>query len=219
MPEAADGIVLYDYWRSSASYRVRIALNSLGLDWRSEHVNLLTAAHKSTAHLGRNPQGLLPALAIDGRMLTQSLAIIEYLDETRPQAGFLPRDPVGRLRVRALSYAIAMEIHPICNISVAAHVVELAGGGDETRTAWMRHYIEKGLKAFEEMLDDPATGTFCHGDTPTMADFCLVPQLYNAQRWGANIGSCKRLLKIGERCAAVPAFADAYPDNVGAPPA
>ena len=183
-------IVLYDYWRSSASYRVRIALNRLGLAYRSVAVDLLRAEQKSPEHLKRNPQGLVPALMIDGTMLTQSLAIIEYLDETR-KGGFLPEAPAERARVRALAYAIAMEIHPVCNSSVAAHVMELNGGGEETRIAWMRRFIGAGLNAVEALLDHPATGEFCHGDRPGLADFCLVPQLYNAQRWGADIGGAR----------------------------
>ena len=141
---AVSDIVLYDYWRSSASYRVRIALNQLGLGYRSVEVDLLSAEHKSPEHLARNPQGLVPVLAIDGTTLTQSLAIIEYLDETR-DAAFLPEAPAERARVRALAHAIAMEIHPVCNVSVAAHVMDLAGGGDEIRVEWMRRFIGAGL--------------------------------------------------------------------------
>ncbi len=118
-----NGIVLYDYWRSSASYRVRIALNRLGLEYETVPVNLLRDEHKGADNLSRNPQGLVPTLAMDGRMMTQSLAIIEYLDEIYVDAGFLPQEPAGRQRVRALSYAIAMEVHPVCNMGVMAHVL------------------------------------------------------------------------------------------------
>jgi maleylacetoacetate isomerase len=121
-------VVLYDYWRSSAAYRLRIGLGLLGLGWRAVPVNLLTGEHKAAANLARNPQGLVPTLEIDGLTLTQSLAILEYLDETRG-AGWLPGDPAGRARVRALAYAIAMEIHPVCNLSVARFAVENSGGG------------------------------------------------------------------------------------------
>ncbi|NRG16733.1 maleylacetoacetate isomerase [Rhizobiales bacterium] len=209
--------VLYDYWRSSASYRLRIALNLLGIDYEAVQVNLLKKAHREPENLARNPQGLVPTIEIDGRTLTQSVSILEYLDETRDGAGFLPRDPVGRQRVRALSYVIAMEIHPVCNMSVAAYAMQLGGGDEQIRIDWMRKFIGDGLAAFEKMLDDPATGAFCHGDRPTMADICLVPQLYNAERWGADISACPKLMEIGERCRERQAFAAAHPERVGPP--
>ncbi|MEK1887019.1 MAG: maleylacetoacetate isomerase [Phyllobacterium sp.] len=206
--------ILYDYWRSSASYRVRIALNLLGLEYDTVPVDLLAQEHKALDHLCRNPQGLVPTLAINGHMMTQSLSIIEYLGESYPHAGFLPPDPIGRQRVRALSYAIAMEIHPVCNMGVITHVAHLVGGGDETRSAWMRKFIAEGLAAFEAMLDHPNTGLFCHGNTPSMADFCLVPQIYNARRWGAAIGELRRVNTIAAHCEAIDAFAAAHPDRV-----
>lgn len=207
-------IVLYDYWRSSASYRVRIALESLGLAYRRETVDLLDGSHRTAEHRARNPQSLVPALSIDGLMLTQSLAIIEYLAETRQGAGFLPDDAAGRQRVRAISHAIAMEIHPVCNLGVVGYVVELTRGGDEVRGAWTRRFIGNGLEAVEEMLDHASTGRFCHGDHPTMADFCLVPQVYNAERWGADISGLVRVRRIAETCRALPAFQAAHPDAV-----
>lgn len=205
--------VLYDYWRSSASYRVRIALNMLGIEYEARSVNLLEKEHKSGEHLARNPQGLVPALEIDGKVLTQSLAIIEYLDETR-EADLLPKDALGRQRVRALAAAIAMEIHPVCNLSVVSHVMELTGGGDAVRSEWMQRYISRGLAAFEAMLDSPDTGQFCHGDSPGLADICLVPQIYNADRWGADYSACPKLTAIAERSADLKSFADAHPDAV-----
>ncbi|PDT81904.1 maleylacetoacetate isomerase [Sinorhizobium sp. BJ1] len=206
-------IVLYDYWRSSASYRVRIALNLLGRPHSSVSVNLLDHSHRSEAHLQRNPQGLVPVLDVDGVMLTQSLAIIEYLAETQ-RSKLLPADPLGRHRVRALSHAIAMDIHPICNMGVAAHVMKITGAGEEARGAWMRKFIGEGLHAFERMLDHPLTAAYCHGDGPTMADVCLVPQVYNAERWGVELASMPRVSAIAERCRALPAFAAAHPDAV-----
>ncbi|MRG57736.1 maleylacetoacetate isomerase [Phyllobacterium sp. SYP-B3895] len=206
--------ILYDYWRSSASYRVRIALNMAGLEYDRVPVDLLNQEHKGIDHLCRNPQGLVPTLAIDGHMMTQSLAIIEYLNESHPEARFLPDDPLGRQRVRALSYAIAMEIHPVCNLGVASHVMQLAGGDEAARRNWMRKFISEGLGAFETMLDHPETGHFCHGDTPTMADFCLVPQVFNARRWGAKIESLERVNAIAARCDAIGAFAAAHPDRL-----
>lgn len=209
-----DDIVLFDYWRSSASYRVRIALESLGLSYRRVSVDLLAGEQRSPEHRTRNPQGLVPALVIDGQTLTQSLSIIEYLSETRPQARFLPADPLGRQRVRTLSYAIAMEIHAVCNTSVVGHVLDITGGRDEVRTGWMKKFIGDGLAAVEALLDNPATGAFCHGDTPTMADFCLVPQVYNAERWGADIANLKQVRRITETCLALPAFKAARPEAV-----
>jgi maleylacetoacetate isomerase len=203
--------VLYDYWRSSASYRVRIALNLLGIGYDAVPVNLLGKEHKSPGHLARNPQGAVPVFDIDGLRLTQSLSIIEYLHETRPGARLLPDDPQGRARVRALSYAIAMDIHPVCNLGVIGHVMQLTGGGDAARSAWMKKFIGEGLAALEIMLDDKATGRFCHGDSPTMADLCLVPQVYNALRWEADIASLNRINTIAAACAELPAFQAASP--------
>jgi maleylacetoacetate isomerase len=202
---------LHDYWRSSASYRVRIALGLVGETWETVPVDLVAGAQRQPEHLGRNPQGLVPALEIDGLTLTQSLAIIEYLDETRG-AGLLPADPAGRARVRALAHAIAMEIHPICNLRVARHAVE-ASGGAITMEAWMRAFIGPGLSAFEAMLDHPGTGRFCHGDTVGLADICLVPQLYNAGRWGVSLDAMPRIRAIREALEPIPAVAAAHPDR------
>jgi maleylacetoacetate isomerase len=210
----AGDIVLFDYWRSSASYRVRIALESLGLAYRREAVDLLKGQQQAPEHRARNPQGLVPALMIDGEMLTQSLSIIEYLAETRPGARFLPEDARGRQRVRALSQAIAMEIHAVCNTGVVGHVMAITGGGEAVRADWMKTFIGNGLAAVEALLDDAATGTFCHGDTPTMADFCLVPQVYNAERWEVDIAGLAQVRRIVETCRALPAFKAAHPDAV-----
>lgn len=209
MPEA----ILFDYWRSSASYRVRIALNMLGQDFSSVSVDLLAKDQKAAEHLARNPQGLVPVLEIDGHAFTQSLSIIEYLDETR-HAGFLPADPVGRQRVRQLSYAIAMEIHAVCNTGVVAELMQLTSDGEAARNAWMQKFIGDGMAAFEKLLDHPSTGKFCHGDTPTMADFCLVPQVYNARRWNVDLSALPRLLAIAGRCESLDAFARAHPERV-----
>lgn len=201
--------LLHDYWRSSACYRVRIALNHLGIAYRTVPVNLLEAGHKTADYLALNPQGLVPTLEIDGRILTQSLAIIEYLAETRPDAGILPGDPADRHYVRALSHAVAMDIHPICNSHVAAHVVELTGD-QGAREAWMLRFIGQGLANVEQMLDGRC-GRFCCGDRPTMADFCLLPQVYNARRWGIDLTALEKILAIEEACLAQAAFKQAYP--------
>lgn len=202
-------IILHDYWRSSASYRVRIALNLAGLEWSSVSVNLLDGAHKSEAHLARNPQGLVPVLEIDGQVMTQSLAIIEYLDETR-ELGLLPETPLARARVRAMAHAIAMEIHPVCNLGVAKYAVSQSNGGI-TMEGWMGHFIGAGLSAFEKMLGD---GPYCFGDGVTLADLCLMPQLYNAHRWGIDLAPMPRIRAVEERLNEIEAFRAAYPENV-----
>lgn len=198
---------LYDYWRSSASYRVRIALGLAGEPWDTEVVNLLDGAHKADRHLARNPQGLVPVLEVDGQSLTQSLAIIEYLDETR-QLGLLPADPVGRARVRALAYVIAMEIHPVCNLGVAKWAV---GQSEEaiTMEGWMQHFIHGGLTAYEGLL---AGGDYSYGDGVTLADICLVPQLYNAERWGVELGGFPKIARVRKTLDGIEAFQAAHPD-------
>ncbi len=201
-------ITLYDYWRSSASYRVRIALGLTGEAWQSHSVNLLEAEHKSDTHLARNPQGLVPALDIDGIQMTQSLAIIEYLDETRG-LGLLPSDPVGRARVRAIAHAISMEIHPVCNLGVAKFACSQSNG-NLTMQDWMQQFIAPGLTALEHMVGD---GEFCHGDRLSLADLCLMPQLYNANRWGVDLDPMPKLRRIEAHLASIPAFEAAHPDN------
>ena len=203
-------ITLYDYWRSSAAYRVRIALNLLGLGYEAVPVDLTSGAQGLADNLARNPQGLVPTLQIDGESLTQSLAIVEYLDEVR-DAGFLPKDALGRARVRALSYAVAMDIHPICNLRVARHAVGQSGGGI-TMESWMGHFITLGLTGLEGMLT--GTSTYCHGDTVTMADICLVPQVYNARRWGVDLAVFPKIAAISARLEALAPFAAAHPDRV-----
>ena len=207
--------VLYDYWRSTASYRVRIALNIAAIRYETRPVDLLTGEHIGAAHLARNPQGFVPVLDIDGLRLTQSLAIVEYLDETR-KLGLLPDDPTGRARVRALAAVLAADTHPVCNPSVVSFAVNRpeTADPDAARIAWMRHFIARGLSAFEQLLDDPATGMFCHGDAPTLADLCLVPQLYNARRWGVDLQAFGRVLEVVTTAEAVPAFRNAAPDAV-----
>jgi maleylacetoacetate isomerase len=201
--------VLFDYWRSSAAYRVRIALNLLGLDYTAVPVNLLAAEHRARANLARNPQGLVPTLDIDGLTLTQSIAIIEYLNETR-NAGFLPESPAARAKVRALAYAIAMEIAPVCNLSIRNHAAKVSGG-TITADDWVRHFMLPGLRAFEAML--PPVGRYCHGDTVTLADIVLVPQIYNARRLGLDLAQMPRITAIMAALEAIPAIAAAHPDR------
>lgn len=200
-------ITLWDYPKSSASYRVRIALNLAGLDYRIETVDLLGKAHKSPEHLARNPQGLVPVLDIDGHRLTQSLAMLEYLDTTR-DLGLLPSAPADRARVQALAYAIAVDLHPVCNLSVMLHAT---GGQEPARTQWMQHFIRPGLEAFENLLGGFDQSPFATGAAPGLADLCLIPQLYNANRWGVDYADLPRINAIETACAALPAFKAAYP--------
>jgi maleylacetoacetate isomerase len=204
-------ITLHDHWRSSSAYRVRIALHLLGLAFVSHPVDLAAGQQRSPAHLARNPQGLVPVLEIDGLCLTQSLAILDYLDETRG-AGFLPRDAAGRARARALAHAIAVDIQPVCNLRVVRHA---AGSGGAAATAdWMRHFIALGLEGVEGMLAAGPALPFCHGPAPGLADICLVPQLYNARRWGVDLAPYPLAAAIAARAEACAAFAAAHPDRV-----
>lgn len=203
-------VVLHDYWRSSAAYRVRIALALKGIAYDRVAVDLATGAQRGAAHLALNPQGLVPALQIDGLVLTQSLAIIEYLDETRPGPALLPGDAPGRARVRALAQAIACDLHPVSNLRVLQRVEALAGPA--ARAAWNRDNIAAGLAAFEALLDHPAfEGRFCHGAGPGLADCVLIPQLYNAARWDVPVDHLARIRAVADSCAALPAFAAAHP--------
>ena len=208
MPET----VLYDYWRSSAAYRVRIALNLLGLAYRSVPVDLTEGEQTQADNLARNPQGLVPTLDIDGISLTQSLAILEYLDETR-SAGWLPQDPVDRATVRAMAYAVAVDIHPVCNLRVARHAASLGVATAD----WMQHFIALGLAGLEGLLQQHPDGRFSYGDSVTLADICLVPQIYNARRWGVDLTPTSRVAAIADALDCLPAFQAAHPDQVKPP--
>lgn len=209
--------LLYDYWRSSASYRVRIALNLLGWPYEAIAVDLLDGVHRTSDYLALNPQGILPSLTIDGHHLTQSLAIIEYLHATTDGSTLLPDDPLGQFRVRQLSYAVAMEIHPVCNLSVATHAANSMKDADAAKADWMAHFISIGLANLEALLVQDARATLSYGDTPTLADCCLIPQLYNADRWGVDYSVHRRITQIAVATREISAFADAHPDTVGPP--
>ncbi|WP_310621646.1 maleylacetoacetate isomerase [Flexibacterium corallicola] len=204
-------IKLYDYWRSSASYRVRIALNLKRIEYDRIAVNLLKGEQKAPENLKRNPQGFVPSLDLDDHMMTQSLAIIEYLDERYPAPPLMPSTARERARVRALSHAIAMDIHPICNLSIVQRLVEVSGGGEQTKISWMHEFITKGLCAFEKLLTDGHSGRFCHGDQVTLADICLIPQVYNADRWGVDSSHFPKVNAISQRANGLKAFQKAYP--------
>jgi maleylacetoacetate isomerase len=205
---------LYDYFRSSAAYRVRIALNVKGIapDERT-YVHLRMGSQRAQDYLALNPQGLVPALELDdGSVLSQSLAIIEYLDETHPEPPLLPADPVSRARVRAIALSIACEIHPLNNLRVLNYLIGTMGVSREQKDGWYRYWIDVGFEALEKTLArDAATRTFCHGDTPTLADVCLVPQMANARRFEIDLSPYPTLLRIEAACHALPAFAQAAP--------
>ena len=207
---------LHGYFRSSAAYRVRIALNLKGLAYESVPVHLLRdgGEHLTSNYLKLNPQGLVPAFEDSGAVLTQSLAIIEYLEETHAEPALLPADPIERARVRALALAIACDIHPLNNLRVLNYVSGEMAQGDDSRLAWYRHWTESGLAAVEALVaGHPMTGTFCHGNKPGYADTCLIPQIANARRFDCDLSACPELVRIDAACNALPAFLDAAPQS------
>jgi maleylacetoacetate isomerase len=206
----------YDYFRSSAAYRVRIAMSVKGVvPGERTFVHLRMGNQRAQDYLELNPQGLVPALALDdGRVLTQSLAIIEYLEETHPQPALLPADAEGRARVRGLALAIACEIHPLDNLRVLNYLTNTLGASKEQKDGWYRYWIDVGFEALERQLArDRDTGRFCHGDAPTLADVCLVPQMANARRFGIDLAPYPTLTRIDAACRELPAFASAAPER------
>lgn len=210
-------LTLYSYFRSSASYRLRIALALKGLAYETVAVHLLKGGGEQhqPAFRAVNPAGLVPVLQDGDSVLTQSLAIMEYLDEAYPASPLLPRDLLGRARVRALALTIACDVHPLGNLRVLNYVGDTLGAGEEGRKAWACHWIALGFEAFEEMLSRPGapTGLFCHGDTPGMADCCLVPQVFNARRFGLDLAPYPTVKRIAEHCEALAPFVAAHPSN------
>ena len=207
---------LYTFFRSSASYRVRIALNLKGLQYEQAPIHLRRGGGEqlSAAYKAINPQALLPALEDGGKILTQSLAIIEYLEERYPQPPLLPRDPADKALVRSMALIIACEIHPIQNLRVLQYVKREYNQSDQQVNCWAQHWINLGLAALEQMIvAQPRRGKFCCGDTPTLADICLVPQLGNARRYGCDLSPCPAIMEIEKNCVALPAFADAAPEK------
>ena len=211
----ATGLVLYGYWRSSAAYRVRIALGLKGLPWESRPVHLVKdgGEQHASGYAAMNPQQLVPSLRDGGRVLTQSLAIMEYLEETRPEPSLLPADARGRARVRSLAQLVACDVHPLGNLRVLQYLERELGVGEAQRGAWSRHWIATGFAALEAMLaGNAATGRYCHGDTPGLADACLVPQVYNARRWKLPLDDYPTIRRIDAACGELEAFRSAAPE-------
>ena len=204
-------IVLHDYFRSSASYRVRIALNLKGVEYDRHPVNLAGGDQKSAAYRALNPQGFVPMLEIDGHRLTQSLAICDYLDANFDPVPFVPKDPAERAHVLALALTVACDIHPLNNLRVLNYLTAELGADDDARNGWYRHWIAEGLPALEA-LAAPRAGSFLFGDQPTLADICLVPQLYNARRFDVPLDDYPTLLRVDAYATAHPAFAAAHPE-------
>lgn len=204
--------VLYDYFRSSASYRVRIALNLKGVEYEQRPVNLAAGTHKQASFRQLNPQGLVPMLEIDGHRLTQSLAIIVYLDQRFPDPPLMPADLVDSAHVRALAMAVACDIHPLNNLRVLKYLRGDLGVSEDAKDEWYRHWVTEGLTALEEMAK-PHAGAFLFGDAPTIADVCLVPQLYNARRFSVPLTDYPTLRRADETASAHAAFAAAHPDR------
>ena len=207
--------LLYGYWRSSAAYRVRIALNLKGLAYEQASVHLVRDGGEQHRpdYRALNPQGLVPALRTDDGLITQSLAIVEYLDEIVPTPPLLPAAALGRARVRSLAQIVACDIHPLQNLRVLQYLTGELGVADEQRLAWIRRWIEAGLGALEARLaNSPDTGTYCHGETPGLADLCLVPQLYNAVRFECDLDVWPTVARIYDACLALDAFRAAVPE-------
>jgi len=207
--------VLHDYFRSSASYRVRIALNLKGIGYEAVPVNLLEGAQKAEAYRARNPQGLVPMLELDGLRLTQSLAIIDYLEAKQPEPALLPAGPADRAHVLAIALAIACDIHPLNNLRILKYLSGPLGRPQEARDAWYRHWVVEGLAPLET-LAAPRAGRFLFGDSPTLADVCLVPQLYNARRFEVPLDDFQTLVRAELEANRLEAFAAAHPDAIAA---
>lgn len=207
-------IRLFDYFRSSASYRVRIGLNLKGVAYERIDLSLLDGIQRSPDNLARNPQGFVPTLEIDGHILTQSLAILDYLDARFPEPPFASRDPARRARTLAQALLIACDIHPINNLRVLKYLKTEFGVEDAARDDWYRHWIAEGFAALERMAE--GSGTYLGGDAPDLADICLVPQMFNARRFNLDLAPYPTLARIDAALQALPAFAAAHPDRVNA---
>lgn len=211
----ADALRLYDYWRSSSAYRVRIALNLKGLAYTQVPVHLLRdgGEQNSPDYRALNPLGLVPALVHGERVVVQSLAICEYLEEAFDVPALLPGDAVGRARVRGIVQTVCSEVQPLNNLSVMQFLKGDMGLDDGKYLAWYGHWIDRGFSAIEAWLGDDASGAFCHGDSPSLADCYLVPQVYNAERFDCDLEPYRRIREITARCRALKAFTAAAPEN------
>jgi maleylpyruvate isomerase len=204
--------LLHGYFRSSAAFRVRIAMNHKKIGYEQASRHLRKGEQRAPDFLKLNPQGLVPALEIDGHTLTQSLAIIEYLEETRPEPALLPKDAVGRARVRSIAYAHSMEIHPINNLRVLQDIEKRFGADPAAVAGWFRHWVIETFGPIEKRLaSEKETGKFSHGDTPTLADVCLVPQVFNNLRFDVDMTPYPTINRIHKACMELPAFVDAAP--------
>lgn len=202
---------LYTYWRSSCSYRVRIALGLKGLAWESIPVHLVKGEQRDSSYLAHNPSGFVPTLMLDdGTELVQSLAILDYLEAAWPDPPLLPTDPLARARVLAAAHVISMDTQPVTNVGVVGHLKAAYGADQQGGIDWMVHFMERNLAAFDKLIQPE--GAFCFGDSPTWADICLIPQLYNAHRWGVGLSRFPRLLDIERAALALPAFDAARPE-------
>jgi maleylacetoacetate isomerase len=207
-------VKLYTYFRSSAAFRVRIALNLKGLAYEPVFVHLAKGQHRERQYVQVNPQALVPTLELDnGTRLVQSLAIIEWLDEKHPTPTLIPHESLGRARVRSLSYLVACEIHPLNNLRVLQHLKRALGQTQEQIDTWYRHWIADGLSKLETDLARPGTGRFCQGDSPTMADCCLVPQIFNAKRYNSDLAPYPTTMRVFENCMKLEAFDRAQPSK------
>jgi maleylpyruvate isomerase len=206
---------LYSYFRSSAAFRVRIALNLKGLEYDTVPVNLIQSEQRDEHYLELSPQGLVPSLELDdGTTLVQSLAICEYLDEQYADPPLLPVDPASRARVRALAQVVACDIHPLNNLRVLKYLTDHLHDAEENKLEWYRHWVHVGFQALERMLaTSPETGEFCHGDQPTLADVFLLPQVFNARRYDCDLSAYPSITRIASNCEALPAFAEAAPER------
>jgi maleylacetoacetate isomerase len=206
-------VKLYTYFRSSAAFRVRIALNLKGLAYEPVFIHLAKGEHRKPEYASVDPQALLPTLVDEGAALSQSLAIIEYLDEKHPKPALLPRDASGRARVRSLSLLVACEIHPLNNLRTLQYLKRSLGQNEEQINTWYRHWIADGLTKLEADLGRGGTGRFCDGDTPTMADCCLVPQIFNAKRYESDLAPYPTVMRIFDACMKLEAFDRAQPSK------
>ena len=205
---------LYTYFRSSAAFRVRIALGLKGIGYEAVFVHLAKGEHREAKYSDVNAQALLPTLELDdGTRLTQSLAIIEWLDEKHPTPPLLPNESLARARVRSLSYLVACEIHPLNNLRVLQHLKRALGQTQEQIDAWYRHWIADGLAKLEADLGRGGSGKFSHGDAPTMADCCLVPQIFNAKRYQSDLAPYPKTMRVFQNCMKLEAFDRAQPSK------